>query len=345
MTHRFPIKEIALQAGLSTATVDRALNNRANVSPQTTRRVRAAVDELGGQERQLSAMGRRMFIDVIMETPDRFSREVRSSIETILPTIGPAVFRPRYNFNEVMSEAETVSILKKIAKRGSHGICLKVRDLESTQNSISTLIAKGIPVVTMFTDIKSRKANLEQMRTAYVGLNNFNAGRTAAYLISKTLTNQIGTILTTQSQTTFSGESERAEAFKAVIKNTCPNLKILDVIGGGGTSYNTSKQVDAIARKAQNIKAVYSMGGGNKALLKTLAQYGHSPQIYIAHDLDDENLHLLKQKQVDYVLYHDLKNDMRNAFLTIAAHHKLIPDLELNLIAEPQIITPENIPI
>ncbi|MGB4111442.1 MAG: LacI family DNA-binding transcriptional regulator, partial [Yoonia sp.] len=35
MTHRFPIKEIAAQAGLSTATVDRVINMRPNVSAQT----------------------------------------------------------------------------------------------------------------------------------------------------------------------------------------------------------------------------------------------------------------------------------------------------------------------
>ena len=45
MTHRFPIKEIARQAGLGPATIDRVLNNRANVSPQTRNRVAAALRE------------------------------------------------------------------------------------------------------------------------------------------------------------------------------------------------------------------------------------------------------------------------------------------------------------
>ena len=33
-THRFPIKEVARQSGLSTATIARAINNRGNVSPK-----------------------------------------------------------------------------------------------------------------------------------------------------------------------------------------------------------------------------------------------------------------------------------------------------------------------
>lgn len=50
MTHRFPIKEIARQAGLGTATIDRVLNNRPNVSPQTRQRVAIALQELKAQE-------------------------------------------------------------------------------------------------------------------------------------------------------------------------------------------------------------------------------------------------------------------------------------------------------
>ena len=55
MTHRFPIKEIAAQAGISTATVDRAINKRPHVSPQTQARVRRALEELENQEMLLSA--------------------------------------------------------------------------------------------------------------------------------------------------------------------------------------------------------------------------------------------------------------------------------------------------
>lgn len=339
MTHRFPIKEIALQAGLSTATVDRALNKRANVSPQTSTRVKTAVEELMGQERQLSAMGRRMFIDIVMETPTRFSREVKSASEIVLPTIGPAVFRPRFLFSETLEETETVAILKRIAKRGSHGVCLKVRDLPKVREAIFKLTQKGIPVIALFSDISG-----QQMGQTYIGLNNINAGRTAAFLLDKALGTDRGTVLTTKGQSSFTGESDREKGFKEALLECGSKLKIIDVSGGGGLPNQTAKHVREIASNSKNIKAVYSMGGGNKAILKILHECGHKPSIFIAHDLDEENRVLLKQRDITYVLHHDLQNDMRNAFLTIAAHHKLTPDINLNCLAEPQIITPENIP-
>ena len=73
MVHQFALKEVALQSGLSLATVDRALHGRANVSAQTARRVQAAMCELAQQEGQLAARGRRMFVDIVVEAPRRFS--------------------------------------------------------------------------------------------------------------------------------------------------------------------------------------------------------------------------------------------------------------------------------
>lgn len=179
MTHRFPIKEIARQAGLSTATVDRVLNERAHVSPQTKLRVTTAIEELRAQEAQLAARGRRLFFDFVVEAPSRFSREVKAAAEAVLPQIGTAVCRPRFLLQEIMEEDEVVGALKRIMKRGSHGVCLKARDTARIRKAVKKLTAAKIPVVTLVTDVRDAD------RLAYVGLDNAGAGRTAAYLISR----------------------------------------------------------------------------------------------------------------------------------------------------------------
>lgn len=338
MTHRFPIKEIALQAGLSTATVDRVINNRAHVSPQTRRRVAGALTELENQEAQLAARGRRMFIDFVVEAPARFSHEVRRAAEGVLPTINAAVCRPRFSMQEVMSEEAVLANLTRIARRGSQGVCLKARDLPSIRAATERLIAAGIPVVSLVTDI--RVAN----RLSYVGLDNKSAGRTAAYLLAQTLRNATGVVLTTKSQDSFLGEEERESAFLQSLADVCPNLEVVNVSGGSGVPSETARAVERVMDRLGSLLAVYSMGGANRAILDVLADHRLTPRTFIAHDLDRENQALLEQGQIQFVLHHDLRIDIRNAYLAILQHHRLVPQTSLAATSGIQVITPMNMP-
>ncbi|WP_377506300.1 LacI family DNA-binding transcriptional regulator [Octadecabacter sp. R77987] len=338
MTHRFPLKEIARQSGLSTATIDRAIHNRANVSPQTKARVAAAISELEGQEAQLAARGRRLFFDFLIEAPTRFSREVQHATEHVLPGLGSAVCRPRFQAQEIMSEDDVTEALLRIAKRGSHGVCIKARDLPNIRAAVDQLIASGIPVVTLVTDLTTTK------RLAYVGLDNQSAGRTAAYLIAKTIGDVEGTVLTSRSNDRFLGEEEREVAFKATLAQLCPNLRIMDASGGSGVHFETSRIMQGAVAGMGQIRAVYSMGGGNTAILNALEHHGSMPDVYVAHDLDNDNRRLIEEGRLSFVLHHDLRVDLQNAFQAFLHHHKLMSVPLHTNATHIQVVTPENVP-
>ena len=339
MTHRFPIKEIALQAGLSTATVDRVINDRPNVSAQTRARVAAALQELETQEAQLAAKGRRLFFDVVVEAPDRFAREIRAATDRILPLMGGAVIRPRFEMHEVLEERRTLAILDRIARRGSHGICLKVRDVPLVRQAISDLMARGIPVVTIFTDIPA------SARIAYAGLDNHSAGRTAAWLMAQTLGRGAqGAILTTLSNRQFAGETARFEGFRAEMAQLLPRLRLVDAWDGGGLNLTTGQAVAGKLAVERDILAVYSMGGGNRAVLAELDRFGIKPQVYIAHDLDQDNLALLRAERLTFVIDHDLEADMRAAFAHLLAYRGLVPPTSTGGGSDIHVVTPMNIP-
>src|ERR1019366_2698721 len=108
MGHAFGMKEIALQAGVSLATVDRVLHQRPGVRGATQRRVHQAQVELERQKAQIGLKGRRFLIDLVMETPERFSRMVRDALEGAVQRMHPAVFRVREHLAETMSVDELV---------------------------------------------------------------------------------------------------------------------------------------------------------------------------------------------------------------------------------------------
>mgnify|MGYP001037400686 FL=1 len=314
------------------------INNRANVSPQTKARVAAAISELEGQEEQLAARGRRLFFDFVIEAPTRFSREVQQAAEQVLPSIGSAVCRPRFQTQEIMTEDDVTAALSRIAKRGSHGVCIKARDLPTIRAAVNQLIASGIPVVTLVTDLNTTK------RLAYVGLDNQSAGRTAAYLIARTIGDGDGTVLTSRSNDRFLGEEEREVAFKETLVRLCPRLRIIDASGGSGVHGKTSRIMQSVIAGLDEVRAVYSMGGGNTAILNALDQNASLPDIYVAHDLDNDNRRLIEDGRLSFVLHHDLREDLLNVFQAFLHHHKLMVMPVHTSVSHIQVVTPENIP-
>ncbi len=338
MTHRFPIKEIARHAGISTATVDRVINNRAHVSPQTKTRVARAISELERQEQQIATQGQQMFFDFVIEAPARFSREVKAAANAVMDQFGAAVCRPRFTAQEIMLAANVVQTLERIIKRGSHGVCLKARDVPVIRAAVDRVMAAGIPVVTLVTDIQ------DTARTAYVGLDNASAGRTAAYLIGEYLGHHKGTVLTTRSNDRFLGEEERETAFAAALQARHPQLRIVSTSGGAGVHYETTKDLTRLIDQLDDLRAVYSMGGGNRTILDLLDPHRLAPQVFVAHDLDLDNRALIAEGRINFVLHHDLRTDMQRVFGAFLQPQNLgVNDAGL-LVSPVQVITPENVP-
>lgn len=101
----FRIREIAVQAGLSEATVDRVLNGRNGVRDSTVREVRSAIADLERQRDQVRLAGRTFLINIVMQAPARFSAAVRAALEAELPLLRPAVIRARFHLRETGSAA------------------------------------------------------------------------------------------------------------------------------------------------------------------------------------------------------------------------------------------------
>src|SRR6478752_446720 len=141
----FRVREIALQAGLSEATVDRVLHGRDGVRESTVAEVQQAIMDLTRQRSQPRSGGRRLTIDVVIDSPDRFSAEVRSAMEQELPGLRPVTLRPRFHFAESPPIEKQVEILNGIAQRGSHGVILKAMDVPEINAAVLRLSRVKIP--------------------------------------------------------------------------------------------------------------------------------------------------------------------------------------------------------
>ena len=81
----------------------------------------------------------------------------------------------------------------------------------------------------------------------------------------------------------------------------------------------------------------------NAAILDAFAAAGRPAPLLVAHDLDDDNIRLLRGGQLAAVLHHDLRLDMRRACQVIMSARNGLPDFAVASSAI-QVVTPFNIP-
>ncbi|ACI56750.1 LacI family transcriptional regulator [Rhizobium leguminosarum] len=340
MAHLFLVKDIAFQAGLSTATVDRVLNGRPGVRQQTEMRVKAAIAELEKQQAGAVASGRMLAVDIVMETPQRFSDAVRAAFEAEMAAFLPGVFRCRFHFAEVMKPAEMVQLLDRIRLRGTHGIVLKAPDVAEVAAAVARADAAGIPVVTLVTDLPN------SARIAYAGADNRAAGETAAYLIGEVLASGGGgKVLVTLSSGRFRGEEEREIGFRRIIRAHYPGIGVTEISEGHGTDTATGTLAAAALAADPTINAVYSIGGGNRAVLAAFDAARRPVHAFVAHDLDVDNRALLAARRIGFVLHHDLRTDARSAFRAIMGRATSPGRAVPASLSSVEIVTPYNMPV
>src|SRR6476620_7674653 len=338
MSHPYPIREIARQSGLSEATVDRVLNKRPGVRPSTAANVAQAITDLDRQRSQLRLNGRTFIVDLVMQTPDRFSAAVKSALELELPMLRPAVVRSRFDFREKARPGELVRTLDDIRHRGSMGVILKAPDEPEISEAIGRRHDAGIPVVTLVTDIPWSQ------RVAYVGIDNRAAGATAAYLVDQWLTEDDDAILMALSRSAFRGEEEREMGFRTTMRERAGGRALIEATDTDGIDSAVRDQTICILRRQPKINAVYSIGGGNKAILEAFDIVGRKCRVFIAHDLDRDNLSLIQDRQITAVLHHDLRQDMRHACQVIMQANGAIDGPIESIASQINIITPYNLP-
>ena len=252
------IKEIAELAGVSRGTVDRVLNNRGMVNPETARKVKEIAKALNYKPNKagiiLSAQKKKLKLGVILfGTNNPFFDDVIKGINEKSKEL------ESYNCTIKIKSislclSEQIKAMDDFVKEGVNGIAITPYNDERVTIKINELYDMGIPVVTFNSDIKDSK------RLAYVGSNYYNSGRTAAGLLNIITQGDVNLGVISGSKNVMC-HSERIAGFKDCIENNYPHIKIIDTIYNDDDdikSYEiTSKLLDN-----KDINALFFVAGG-----------------------------------------------------------------------------------
>lgn len=363
MPHRHRVRDIADQAGLSEATVDRVLHHRPGVSVRATRAVHRAIADLDRQAGQLVLTGRSLVADLVMAAPDRFSDVVRAAFEAEAAMLRPAQLRLRYDLDAAADPARIADRLARLARRGSDGILLKAPDDPVVAEAVDAVVAAGIPVITLVTDLPTTA------RHVYVGIDNRAAGATAAYLLnlaagggpldealsgeatSSDVTSSVaarqGVIdaLVPLSRAAFLGEGQRAQGFVDEFTRLRPGSRAVVLDGTDGLDETMERLAAQALADDPGLALVYSPGGANRGTLAAFDAARRPVRGFVAHDLDEDNLVLLRSGRLTAVLHHDLRRDARRSLRALLQVQGLLPGRPVSLPSPVVVVTPHNIPL
>lgn len=335
------ISDIARKAGVSTATVDRALNGRAGVSAANRQRVLKAANELGylPLEGTVPMPSRPAHLEFFIPFGrNLFMRDVARSITEFASSL-PPVASCNINALEGIGPDAIVPALEKIPLQ-TDGVGLITIDHPKTRHAISRLCEAGVRVVTIASDV------LSTPRSAYVGVDNVVAGRTAALimgLMAGASTGSIGLFLGSRA---FHGHQQREYGFRTLLEEQFSGLSILPAIETGEDSERSRPAAVTLLRTHDDLVGIYCLGAGRTGIAEALRNEAPRPRPFvIMHDLTDGTRSWLAEDLIDVVIDQNARLIGEQAVIRLLgsiAGSTPLPSLK-NI--EPRIVFRENIPV
>ncbi len=163
-------------------------------------------------------------------------------------------------------------------------------------------------------------------------------------MIDQWLGDREGNVLVSMSSGFFRGEEEREMGFRSAMRVSAPHRRLIDIPNSDGLDQTSRKLVRAALESDPQIRAVYSIGGGNLATVDAFEELNRECSVFIAHDLDGDNRKLLGERRISAVLHHDLRADVRTACQVVMKEHGAM-GAHFGFTTSPvQVVTPLNMP-
>lgn len=314
------VHDIARQAGVSLATVDRVLNNREGVRQKTRDRVLSAMAEIG-YVRDVAAANlarqRHYAFDFILpDNANPFMQALRRELRQIQPRVMLDRVQPGVHDVAAFDEAALVAALNAALVRRPDGVAFVALDTPRVAAAAARLRQAGIGVVTLISDLSA------EARDHYVGIDNIAAGRSAASLLGRFLCGRDGAVAILAGSLSQRDHRERLEGFLTVMQGEYPRLRLLPVIEGHDSRGEVARLLPAVL-ETPGLAGVYSLGAGNDGLVRALDGCGRLS--VVAHELDAASTAALRSGRIDAVLAQDPGHEIRSAIRILRAHADAVP--------------------
>lgn len=337
------VHDIAKEAGVSLATVDRVLNSRPGVREKTVERVQAAVQKLGYVRDTYAANLARQreyrFAFILPEGPSQFVDTIRKALmEASTAQLAERV-AVRVATVPTRDPHAVVRVLHSLNDGRIDGVAIMAPETPQIRDAIVRLKADGVSVLALVSDLPNSE------RDHFVGINSLSAGRTAGVLMGRFSGVDPGEILVVTHSLQTWDSIERRLGFDAVMASEFPHLKILPTLESYDDPHRMKEVVLTAMQAHPNLTGIYSMGAGNTPLLQALRSTGRLKELtVVAHELTPVTRAALESGEVDAVITQNVGHLVRSALRVLRARTDGVAIFEAQERIRIDIVIRENLP-
>ncbi|KMW59937.1 Xylose regulator from LacI family [Candidatus Rhodobacter oscarellae] len=341
MSKRVGIRELAKHAGVSTATVDRVLHGRGSYSAKSEIRVKEAIEALGygSLEPHLTEPKRKLmrFVMFVPALENFFQQSIIKNARIAAQGLRHVHVEIEFGYIDLIGGLGTLRALRGIDPSEVDGVCLFAVDAPGVRDEIDRLVEQGVAVCTIVSDVPS------STRSAFIGLDNVAAGRTAGRFVSRLARPGPGEVGIVTGCNQIRDHIERMMGFNQSLTMYRPDLRMLPPQEGFSKDASNATIVRQLIRRHPDLAAIYSIAGGSCGVIDGL-RYQEKPEglFVVVHELEPMVREALIDGAVDMVLHQDTRSMTRLAMnALVAACEGREPDPETLAI---NIYVAENLP-
>ena len=271
------LQDIADKAGVSPKTVEKVLNDKGSVKDATRKKVLAVAKELSyepetasvslGEKKKGPKLG---FVSFSEE--DQRHKDLKAGMYERMEDDGYAA---ELIIRETPMYADAqLAAIDEVVKEGAKGLLLTPYDDPRIVERINELTHKGIPVVTVCSDIENTK------RLAYVGSNNMRLGHTVGALLGLVSGGNAEVGIITGSRDVL-GQEQRIAGFLDKIQKEYPGISVETIAECKNEDYKCYDTLQRIAFEFPTITSFVFMAGGVGGGCKALYQMTARPNYHI----------------------------------------------------------------
>jgi LacI family transcriptional regulator len=339
MANRPTIHDVAREAGLSTATVDRVLNGREKVREETARKVYEAARLIGYHAAPL--IGQRMLADqprlrlglVLHKERQAFYQAFRDEAERAVARAAGMRVSVQVAFAASQSPKDFTTLMEVMAGRVDFVAATAVTHPEVT-DAVMRLNAKGIPCFSLLNDFG------QGVRQNYLGLNNLKVGRIAAHMMA-TAAHHAGKIAVFVGGYRWHGHELRETGVRSYFREHAPQFQVLDTLVNLETRQLTYEATLDLLGRHPDLRGIYCAGGGMEGAIAAVIEARQPGEVaLVVNELTPESRAALISRHVTMVIATPLQrlcDDLVRlaaeavgaGMSTVPGQHFLAPDLYL----------------